>query len=175
MLSECLLLMIRSDMPWDQPYRPPRNIRLDPEIYARAGGVFFITIRAAKGTAPFVDKALNTLVVDALRSESQSCGCIVLTYCLMPDHLHFLAGPREDGRSLLEFVSRFKGKTTNLSWRIGRHGRLWQSRFYDHAVRASEDLRDIAEYILQNPVRRGLVSRPDEWRWSGEMNPLPIQ
>ncbi len=161
-------------MGWEDPYVPPRNKRLDAEIYARAGSVFFITIRAAKTSSPFVQDALNKLVVDTLREESLSCGCTVLTYCLMPDHLHFLAGPREDGRSLLLFINRFKGKTTNTAWRVGRSGRLWQPRFYDHALRSDENLRKVAEYIMLNPVRRGLVIHPEEWPWSGEMNPLPI-
>jgi REP element-mobilizing transposase RayT len=161
-------------MPWDHPYKPPQNARLDPEVYKRAGNVFFITIRARKNTRPFGQYALGKLIIDTLPSESAKCECRVFTYCLMPDHLHFLAGPQREGASLLQFIDRFKGKTTNCSWRLGWNGRLWQPRSYDHAVRAAEDLRGIAEYILQNPVRKGLVNHPYDWPWSGQLNPLPI-
>jgi putative transposase len=57
---------------------------------------------------------------------------------------------------------------------VGRQGKLWQPRYFDHIVRAEEDLRAIAEYILNNPVRKGLVERAENWPWSGHMNPLPL-
>ena len=44
----------------------------------------------------------------------------------------------------------------------------------DHIVRTEESLHVKAEYILDNPVRRGLVESGDDWLWSGHMDPLPI-
>ena len=92
----------------------------------------------------------------------------------MPDHLHFLVSPQHDGTCVLKFTSQFKGKATNRSWTVGWRGKLWQPRYYDHIVRAEEDLRLIAEYILANPVRKNLTRCIDDWPWSGHMNPLPI-
>ena len=37
--------------------------------------------------------------------------------------------------------------------------------FFDHVLRSDESLKDKCEYIRQNPVRRGLVTRPEEYRW----------
>jgi putative transposase len=50
----------------------------------------------------------------------------------------------------------------------GRHekGELWQERFFDHALRTVKDYGETVEYIHMNPVRRGLVKRPEEWKWS---------
>ena len=76
--------------------------------------------------------------------------------------------------STLKFTDRYKGKTTNQSWTFGWRGKLWQPRYYDHIVRAEEDLRAIAEYILNNPVRKGLAERAADWPWGGSMEPLPI-
>jgi REP element-mobilizing transposase RayT len=92
----------------------------------------------------------------------------------MPNHLHFLISPAKDGVSILDFTHQYKGKTTNLSWKLGWKGILWQPRFYDHIVRAEEDLQAIAEYILENPVRKGLVASAEDWQWSGNFSPLPI-
>jgi len=91
----------------------------------------------------------------------------------MPDHLHFLVSPGEDGASVLSFTEQYKGKTTNESWRFDWQGKLWQPRYYDHIVRDDEDLVLIARYILDNPVRKGLVKHAEDWPWSGQMNPLP--
>jgi putative transposase len=159
----------RADMSWDKPYRPPKNQRLDPELYKDTNRVTFITIRAYQNQSPFIRADLNQLVVDILRLEQERRQCAVFTYCLMPDHLHYLASPQSPGISVLTFTDQFKGKTTNSSWTMGWRGKLWQPRYYDHIVRAEEDLRAIAEYILNNPVRKGLVEQPEDWPWSGQL------
>jgi putative transposase len=161
-------------MPWNKPYRPPRNQRLDPELYTLANRVCFITICAYMNQSPFVRTDLNQLVLDILHEEQERQDCAVFSYCLMPNHLHFLVSPRENGISVLAFTDRFKGKSTNRSWTVGWRGKLWQPRYYDHIVRAEEDLRAIAEYILNNPVRKGLVERAEDWQWGGFMTPLPL-
>jgi putative transposase len=161
-------------MAWTKPYQPPVNQRLDPALYMDPNRVVFITISAYQRTAPFNNPELNTAIIDCLKSEQTRNRCQIFTYCLMPDHLHYLISPLENGVSTLVFTDQFKGKTTNLSWKHGWHGKLWQPRSYDHIVRAEEDLRAIAQYILNNPVRKELISRAEDWQWSGELNPLPL-
>ena len=160
-------------MPWDMPYRPQANQRLDPELYTRVNHVSFVTIRAYKNQSPFVANDLNKTIVDVLREEQDRQNCAVFTYCLMPDHLHFLVSPKMTGTSVLRFTNQYKGKSTNRSWAAGWRGRLWQPRYYDHIIRAEEDLYRIAEYILNNPVRKGLTECCADWPWSGYLNPLP--
>lgn len=149
-------------MPWDKPYHPVKNQRLAPELYAYTNCVYFMTVRAYKNQSPFVRLELNQLILRILREEEESQNCAVFTYCLMPDHFHFLVSPRQNGISVLTFTDQFKGKATNGSWGVGWRGKLWQPRYFDHIVRAEEDLVTIAEYILNNPVRKGLVERAED-------------
>jgi REP element-mobilizing transposase RayT len=114
------------------------------------------------------------MIIETLRQEQDRIACCVYTYCLMPDHLHYLISSCREGVSVLAFTDQFKGKTTNLSWKLGWHHKLWQPRYYDHIIRKDEDLFIIAKYILENPVRKGLVSTPAEWPWCGTLTPLPI-
>lgn len=107
------------------------------------------------------------MAVDILLEEGARSDCRIVAYCLMPDHLHFIASPNRDGVSVLSFTERYKGKTTNQSWKLGWRGKLWQPRFYDHIVRSDERLEQIVEYILRNPERKGLVSPGGAWSWSG--------
>jgi REP-associated tyrosine transposase len=160
-------------MPWDKPYCSPANQRLFSELYSSANQVYFMTIRAHNNDSAFVLHDLNKLILDVLGEEQERARCAVFTYCLMPDHLHFLVSPKMDGISVLRFTDRFKGKATNRSWTAGWRGRLWQPRYYDHIVRKEEDLYRISEYILENRVRKNLVVRPGDWPWSGRLNPLP--
>jgi len=161
-------------MPWNKPYHPPRNRRLDPELYAQTNIVCFITIRAFRNRSPFVLDELNHRTLEILRVEQGRQHCAVFTYCLMPDHLHFLVSPRQDGISVLTFADQYKGKATNNSWTLGWKGKLWQPRYFDHIVRREESLVAIDEYLLNNPVRKGLVEKAEDWQWSGHMNPLPL-
>lgn len=162
-------------MPWTKPYQPPRNQRLDPDLYTESNRVVFITIRAYRDLIPFNEASRNAAMLHCLEEEQIRNHCCVFTYCLMPDHLHYLASPQQDGMSVLTFTDQFKGKATNLSWKFGWHGKLWQPRHFDHIVRAEEDLRAIAQYILDNPVRKGFVEHAEDWPWSGHFNPLPLR
>lgn len=159
-------------MPWDKPYIPPKNQRLDPDLYRQAGQITFITIRAYRSACPFVTAEFNQMIIDTLIEEQERSGFSIYTYCLMPDHLHYLISPGVEGASVLVFTNQFKGKTTNRSWKLGRSGKLWQPRSYDHIVRSEKALRNIARYIIENPVRKGLVESPEDWLWSGYLNEL---
>lgn len=161
-------------MSWNKPYHPPKNQRLDPELYTDANRIYFITIRAYKDQSPFVRGELNQRVLDVLHEEQDRQNCAVYTYCLMPDHFHFTISPRKDVISVLTFTDQYKGKATNQSWAVGWQGKLWQPRYYDHIIRTDESLIAIAEYILDNPVRKRLVEHAEDWPWGGHMNPLPI-
>jgi len=81
----------------------------------------------------------------------------------MPDHFHSLI--ELDGATRLnDVVRRLKGRSArriNLD-RI-TPTRVWQPGFHDHAVRAEENLENLANYLIQNPLRAGLVSHVDDY------------
>ena len=86
-------------------------------------------------------------------------------YCLMPDHLHVLLQGDSTSSDLLSFVKTFKHKTT-FHFRAKTGKTLWQISFFDHILRTAEELSKTAEYILSNPVRAGLVKRPQDYPYS---------
>jgi len=86
-------------------------------------------------------------------------------YCLMPDHLHLLLQGDSPSSDLRGFVKTFKHKTT-FHFRAKTGNTLWQISFFDHILRTAEDLSKIAEYILSNPVRVGLVRRPEDYPYA---------
>jgi len=155
------------------PYIRPRNQRLGRELYATAGHVCFFTIGAHARTVPFTSPQLKDVTIAILLAERERMGMELYAYCLMPDHLHILVSPKKQGCCMLAFVDQFKGKSTNASWQHGWQGKLWQKRSYDHLVRSPEELLSIATYILDNPVRDGLVETYDDYRWAGMPDPMP--
>jgi len=53
----------------------------------------------------------------------------------------------------------------NVNKLFGANGPVWQEESFDHVLRSQESLAEKLEYIRQNPVRRGLVKRPEGYRW----------
>jgi REP element-mobilizing transposase RayT len=116
---------------------------------------FFLTICAKnRSMGPLLPVAPRLL--DAIRVYQDLGKWWVHLAVVMPDHVHLLAGfPAEGGFAAT--VRYWKHWTT-------RHlGIEWQRDFFDHRLRREESVREKADYILQNPVRAGLV---DDWhRW----------
>jgi REP element-mobilizing transposase RayT len=89
---------------------------------------------------------------------------------VMPDHVHLiltlLIDPKSNSIFPLHKIPRsiksFSARRINL--RLG--GRtLWQEESFDHVLRSSESLDAKVAYIVANPVRKGLVSVPEEYPW----------
>ena len=126
------------------------------------------------------------LIVKSLLAARDKRRCYLLAWCLMPEHIHMLVIPREEPvaarpvgassparfederpNALSYFVAGWASSSAHLVNRAaGRKGPLWQEGFHDHRVRHTERLDVIADYIHNNPVRRGLVDEPAEWKWS---------
>jgi putative transposase len=90
----------------------------------------------------------------------------VIAYCLMPDHIHILAEGCGHTSDLRRFMSLFK-QTSGFWYAKREHRRLWQAGFYDHILRDHDVTLVVAKYILENPVRAGLVSRFTEYPYCG--------
>ena len=78
----------------------------------------------------------------------------------MPDHLHWLIA---DAASMKQLVQSFKSYSTYAVRTLGHREKLWQRSYRDHVVRRDEDLRRVAESIIQSPVRRGLVDDASQY------------
>jgi REP element-mobilizing transposase RayT len=105
---------------------------------------------------------------DILASVITNTGCIVPVYCIMPDHQHIIiAGTRSDSDICRAIIS-YKQKTG--FWMSANHaGIRWQKDFYDHVIRKHEDVVTQVKYILDNPVRKGLVSSWEEYQYKGSI------
>jgi putative transposase len=85
-----------------------------------------------------------------------------MAWVVMPDHLHWLVQLKSG--SLNQLMQRLKSKSAIATNRAqGTHGAIWQKGYHDRAVRREEDLRDIARYIVANPLRAGLVERVGDY------------
>lgn len=89
---------------------------------------------------------------------------------VMPDHVHLLLTPLSDDNgnaySLIEVLQAIKGVSAHsVNRALGRSGPVWQDESFDHVLRSDESFDEKLEYLRQNPVRRGLVAKPEDYRW----------
>ena len=100
-----------------------------------------------------------------LRSYSMQHGLDVLAYCLMPNHVHLVAVPRDEkalAGALKPVHARY---VQHFNWTQGLTGRLWQGRFFSCSLDDLHLCRAI-RYVERNPVRAGLVKRATDHAWS---------
>ena len=93
----------------------------------------------------------------------------------MPDHVHVIFTPLVNTSSLTiyslaEIMGAMKGASAQkINQKLGRTGRVWQTESFDRVLRSSETLDAKVAYILENPVRKALVKRWEDypWLWRG--------
>ena len=90
---------------------------------------------------------------------------------VMPDHVHMIFTPLVNEQAgevytLREIMDAIKGASAHkINRQLGRTGKLWQAESYDRVLRSSGKLDEKIKYILKNPVRKGLASACEEYRW----------
>ena len=89
---------------------------------------------------------------------------------VMPEHVHLILTPERDldgwPYRLSAILKLIKGASArSINRLMGKNVPVWQDESFDHVLRENENLAEKLEYIRQNPVRRGLVSKPEDYRW----------
>jgi len=137
-----------------------KKIRLSREAYNTSNQPCSITICTANKKSVFTNKHLSLEFVNLLKQHAGKYEIPVYAYCIMPDHVHLLISASLK-KGIVDFIREIKSLSTKICWKHGYKGRIWQTSFYDHFIRKSEDLERTVRYILDNPVRKNLAT---EWQ-----------
>jgi REP element-mobilizing transposase RayT len=139
-----------------------RSLRLRKFDYAAGGRVYHVIIGGHRKQRIFVEVRVNQRIIEILRNACRIHGYDLVAYCLMPDHLHVLVECGDGSSGLDVFVKAVKSFATR---QVG--SKLWQRGFYERVLRRDEDVVRVAEYIVANPVRKGLANdvRGYPWNW----------
>ena len=123
------------------------------------GRIYLVTFGTDSRKKTFLEWRAAHAVSMTLQSSRLWQGSRLLCWVLMPDHWHGLIqlGGLD---TLSSVVGRAKGATArSVNAALDARGAVWAIGFHDHAIRAEEDIRAVARYIIRNPVRAGLVDR----------------
>ena len=135
--------------------------------HQKAGRTLFVTF--CKGNRePFSSGARDVILQHCLYGNGKKF--TLHAAVIMPDHVHLLLTPFCDETGwpygLPAILKLIKGiSARNVNKLQGTAGPIWQEESFDHVLRSQESLKEKQEYIRQNPVRRGLVQKPEDYRW----------
>ena len=131
--------------------------------FQRAEDLHFITFSCFH-RLPFLDapepKETVEIILEQTRARHQAR---IYAYVLMPEHIHLLIN---EPPSILvaQFLKALKQITSRKL--KGDRQQFWQPRYFDANIRGETARSEVIRYIHRNPVKRGLVASPGEYRWS---------
>jgi putative transposase len=99
------------------------------------------------------------------RAALEQCFALV-AYCFMPDHVHLLVEGQAEDSDCKRFIARAK-QYSGFHYRATFGQRLWQRYGYERTLRSDEAASSVARYILENPLRAGLVERVVDFPFLG--------
>ena len=115
------------------------------------------------------ERARSIVLASCQHDDGLKCDLHVAV--VMPDHVHLILTPLIDERrkavvSLIEIMRAIKGASAHLiNRRLEARQTIWQEESFDHILRSSEGLDQKIAYVLENPIRRGLGDRWQDYEW----------
>lgn len=92
-------------------------------------------------------------------------------YVIMPDHIHFFCCPLNPESSFRNWQQFWRNQITRV-WPNSGEKPIWQKNYWDAQIRSASEFTEKWHYVRNNPVRKGLVAHPDEWKYQGEVFPF---
>lgn len=133
--------------------------------YQHFGSDHFITFSCYRRIALLNSDQARCIFERTLQQVRQWYGLYVFGYVIMPEHVHLLVSePKND--KLSSAIQMLKQLVSRRMRHGGADTPLWQARYYDFNVLTQKKWTEKLRYIHRNPVTRGLVAAPEDWRGS---------
>ncbi len=111
------------------------------------------------------DTEIADIMLKVILSGSKQKWYYLLSFVIMPEHIHLVIIP--EGKKISECMKSVKGFS---GWKINKKynkkGSIWQSGFYNWILDSQEKVLSRIKYIEENPVRKGIVERPEDYKYS---------
>ena len=144
-----------------------------PGVIRRLAGVdysaqrtFFVTLCVKDRMGVFRDRRLAELAQREILERRNDGWYWLLSYCIMPDHVHLLLRLKTPRRGLSRVVTALKNAIYYGAARIGLSVD-WQLGYHDHVLRQFESVSTFARYILENPIRKSMVREYTDYQFCG--------
>jgi putative transposase len=140
---------------------PARNAC--PKEVLSSSRVFFVTTKTSMARRLLQSERNAMLLIDVLRSNVTTGKFQLHDFVIMPDHLHLLMTLPGDV-TIEKAMQLIKGRFSyRLKREFGYRGEVWQRGFSEVRIRDRQSFSQHREYIVQNPVKAGLVDSAEDW------------
>ncbi|MEL6741249.1 MAG: transposase [Planctomycetota bacterium] len=133
----------------------------------------FLTFSCKDRSQLLAEGARRDIVADQIAASRLHLAFALHAWVVMPEHVHLLVTPRPPEVGVPRILSAIKRRSaTRILAQIREHHttpvrQLWQpGGGYDRNILGGPEFNEKIRYIHENPVRRGLVERPEDWAWS---------
>jgi putative transposase len=144
--------------------RAPRRLDI---IFPR-NPLYFVTCCTYRRRPHLANDRVHEGFVKFSKRGQDDFGIGVGRYVILPDHLHFFVALPEDVE-LGNWVGTLKRVLEHSVNPSASRDPIWQRGFFDHVLRSRESYSEKWNYVRENPVRAGLVTCADDWRFCGEI------
>lgn len=131
--------------------------------------------KASIGPTWLTDERIAGIVAEALHHRDGKRFRLD-AYSIMPNHVHSVFAPLTNSdtpESLSSIMHSLKRNTARRANQIlGRSGAFWEHESFDHYIRNHAEHLRIVRYVLENPVKAGLVKTWEQWPWNYVRDPL---
>jgi len=132
--------------------------------YQKSGCFHFITFSCYRRQPLLTRDNAYEIFQHELKKVRLRYGMVVAGYVLMPEHVHLLVG--EPSKDSLATALQVLKQQTSRKLKTAAEVRFWQRRYYDFNVHDESKRTEKLRYTHRNPVKRGLVEKPEQWHWS---------
>jgi putative transposase len=151
----------------------PTNLRYgrqNPEpgvnIYPNNPTIAFLTICTLQRKKGLANNKVHKALVETWTNADK---WLVGHYLIMPDHIHLFCAPQTDDYPIEQWITYWKRQLR----KICKSAPPFQSRGFHHRLRREESYNEKLDYMLNNPIRAGLVEEANDWKHQGVLRILP--
>ena len=129
------------------------------------GAMYHIMNRGGRHQEIFRDEDDYRYFLDLLEAVQVQYGLVVHAYCLMTNHYHLLVSTGEEPIwKCMKVIDQLY--SMHFNWRHGLDGPLFRGRYHSIIVKTDPYFIQTSRYIALNPVKAGIVNRPEDYKWS---------
>jgi putative transposase len=132
--------------------------------FQQSGDLHYVTFSCYHRKPKLGTPESRSLFEQALEQARQQYGFFITGYVVMPEHVHLLVSEPDQAVLSRALQSVKQAVARRLALRADEPS--WQARYYDFNVWSESKLIEKLRYIHRNPVKRGLVAKPEDWEWS---------
>ena len=153
----------RESINWDYGRKHPAP---DVHIYDHNPTIAFLTVCTATRQKGLANAKVHKTLVKTWTAADE---WLVGHYVIMPNHIHMFCAPQSHDFSIEEWITYWKREFR----RNCKSAPRFQPRGFYHRLKREESYAEKLDYMLNNPVRAGLVKTPEEWKYQGVLRILP--